>query len=89
MPKLSETTSASAVDADDILYAVIDGNSRAITSGNLIASLTQVKTAPTTTVGAAGDIKGMFAFDSNYLYICTANYTGSANIWKRVDITAW
>jgi membrane-bound ClpP family serine protease len=89
MPKLSETTTSLAVDDNDLFYAVIDGNSRAITAGNLIASLTQVKAAPTTALGAAGDIKGMIAFDTNYFYICTANYTGSANVWKRVDITTW
>ncbi len=89
MPKLSETTTSTIVDKDDLLYAVIDGNSRAITAGNLIASLTQAETAPTTALGAAGDLKGMIAFDTNYLYICTANYTGSANVWKRVAITTW
>jgi hypothetical protein len=89
MPKLSETTTSSAVDNDDLLYAVIDGNSRAITAGNLIASLTQVETAPATALGAAGDIKGMLAFDSSYFYICTANYNGSSNVWKRVAITTW
>jgi hypothetical protein len=89
MPKLSETTTSSAVDSDDLLYAVIDGNSRAITAGNLIASLTQVETAPATALGAAGDIKGMLAFDSSYFYICTANYNGSSNVWKRVAITTW
>ena len=89
MPKLSETTTSSAIDNDDLLYAVIDGNSRAITAGNLIASLTQVKAAPATSLGAAGDIKGMMAFDSSYFYICTANYNGSSNVWKRVAITTW
>jgi hypothetical protein len=89
MPKLSETTTSSAVDNDDLLYAVIDGNSRAITAGNLIASLTQVEAAPATALGAAGDLKGMIAFDTNYFYICTANYTGRANVWKRVAITTW
>ena len=89
MPKLSETSKSLAVDDDDLLYAVIDGNSRAITAGNLIASLTQVKSAPTTSLGTVGDIKGMLAFDSNYFYICTANYNGSSNVWKRVDITTW
>ena len=44
-------------------------------------------TAPSTSNGASGDISGMIAFDSNYIYYCTATYTdGVADIWKRV---AW
>lgn len=89
MPKLSEQTATNSVVSSDVLYVVAGGNSRKITSGNLVASLTQVKSAPTTTVGAAGDKKGMIAFDSNYIYICTADYTGSANVWKRVAISTW
>jgi hypothetical protein len=89
MPKLSEQTATNSAVSADQLYIVASGNSRKITAGNLISSLTQVKTAPTTTVGASGDKKGMIAFDSNYIYICTADYTGSANVWKRVTISTW
>jgi hypothetical protein len=44
-------------------------------------------TAPTNSTGADGDQAGMIAFDSTYIYYCTAAYTdGVADIWKRV---AW
>lgn len=89
MPKLTATTQSNDIDDNDLLYVVADGNSTAVTAGNLIASLTQVKSAPASTIGAAGDKLGMIAFDSNYVYICTANYTGSANVWKRVAISTW
>lgn len=89
MPKLSATTQSNDVDENDLLYVVVDGNSRAVTAGNLIASLTQVKSAPASALGASGDKRGMFAFDTNYVYICTANYSGSANVWKRVAISTW
>jgi aminoglycoside phosphotransferase (APT) family kinase protein len=89
MPKLSEQTATNSVVSSDLLYVVSGGNSRKISAGNVIAALTQVKTAPAATVGAAGDKKGMIAFDTNYLYICTADYTGSANVWKRVALTTW
>ena len=89
MPKLSEQSATNSVVSADTLYVVAGGNSRKITAGNLISSLTQVKTAPTTTVGASGDKTGMIAFDTNYLYLCTADYTGSANVWKRVAISTW
>jgi len=42
---------------------------------------------PTHDTGAPGDVAGMVALDSNWMYYCVANYTtGSAVIWKR---TAW
>lgn len=47
---------------------------------------------PVHSYGAAGDVLGMVAFDSNYLYYCTANYVNnSTDIWKRVALNsaAW
>jgi len=39
---------------------------------------------PAHSYGAAGDKVGMIAFDSTYIYYCTANYVNtSTNIWKR------
>jgi hypothetical protein len=49
-------------------------------------------TAPAHSYGVAGDVAGMVAFDSTYIYYCTANYVNnSTNIWKRVALvaTAW
>jgi hypothetical protein len=44
---------------------------------------------PTTAVGAAGDKAGDVARDSSYLYVCVADYDGSASIWKRVSVASW
>jgi len=41
---------------------------------------------PATSVGAAGDQQGDIAWDASYIYVCTANYDSSSNIWKRVAI---
>lgn len=43
-------------------------------------------TAPASSIGATGDVQGMVAFTSSYIYYCSANYDGSTNIWKRL---AW
>jgi hypothetical protein len=41
-------------------------------------------TVPAHSYGVAGDVAGMVAFDSAYIYFCTANYVdNSTNIWKR------
>lgn len=41
---------------------------------------------PATNIGALGDRAGMIAWNSNYIYVCTANYDGSTIIWKRASI---
>jgi len=47
----------------------------------------RVVAAPGASTGAAGDKAGDLAFDSQYIYYCTVDYTdGIENIWKRV---AW
>jgi hypothetical protein len=40
---------------------------------------------PTHSTGSPGDVKGMSAVDSTYIYYCTANYVNgvTADIWKR------
>jgi hypothetical protein len=46
---------------------------------------------PSTSAGTAGDTAGMLAFDTNYLYVCVADYDTSTEIWRRVafDTTPW
>jgi len=44
---------------------------------------------PLSSVGVDGDTQGMIAWDVNYIYICTGNWDGVANIWKRVGIDTW
>ena len=43
-------------------------------------------TPPTSSVGAAGDLEGMAAYDATYHYYCIANFDGVTNIWRR---SAW
>lgn len=40
-------------------------------------------------IGAAGDVAGMIAVDTNYMYICTADYDGSTVIWKRASFSTY
>ena len=49
------------------------------------------ETPPFTPAGTAGDTAGMIAYDSNYLYVCVADFDSSSEIWKRVafDTTPW
>ena len=43
---------------------------------------------PATSIGSSVDKLGMLAFDSSYIYYCTADYTdGTVNIWNRTAQT--
>lgn len=41
---------------------------------------------PPTNKGVPGDLRGMLAFDDNYIYYCIGPYDGTSTIWKR---SAW
>ena len=49
----------------------------------------QSSKTPASATGASGDTMGMVAWDASYIYVCTANYDGSAAIWRRSAISAW
>ncbi len=55
-----------------------------------IASVVR-QSIPPTLVGESGDIAGMIAFGSspNEIYICTADYNGSTNVWFKVDVAGY
>jgi len=38
-------------------------------------------------IGSPGDKRGDISSDGTYLYICLGDYTGSANIWKKVSLS--
>ena len=44
-------------------------------------------TAPTSSVGVTGDKAGLISWDASYIYVCTAAYDASSNIWKRATLT--
>lgn len=48
-----------------------------------------VSRTPASSIGVSGDKAGMIAWDSNYIYVCVANYDGSSDVWKRVAISSW
>jgi hypothetical protein len=39
--------------------------------------------------GRAGDVAGMMAVDSAYVYVCTGTYNGSSVIWKRAAVSTY
>jgi hypothetical protein len=52
----------------------------------------RVGSVPARSFGAAGDKIGTLAFDTTYIYYCTANYVNNAtNIWRRTahGLSTW
>ncbi len=47
------------------------------------------QTTPTANIGSAGDVAGMIAWDTNYIYICVGTHDGSTAIWKRIVLSTW
>jgi len=39
---------------------------------------------PTSSVGQAGDLAGMYAYDNTFFYYCYSDYDGSSDIWARI-----
>lgn len=70
-------------------YLMFDrGNARPVVSQSGAYKEVVVKqSAPSSSVGAAGDVSGMVSWDASYIYVCIASHDGSSNIWKRAALT--
>lgn len=84
------------LDSPSILHYIFSttdcGTSIEIAPVNRPRKATQLTTTvPVSSVGVQGDLAGTVAVDSTYIYVCTADYDGISNIWKRVTLTggAW
>lgn len=84
------------LDSPSVLHYVFStrdcGTTIEVTPVNRPRKATQiVNDVPTGSVGVPGDRTGSVAFNSTYLYLCTADYDGTSNIWKRVTLNsgAW
>ena len=46
-------------------------------------------TVPTSAIGSTGDVAGIIAFDSEFIYVCVADWDGSSAIWSRTAVETW
>lgn len=73
--------------------ASLDVNGDAIVRGELTIENDTLKIAESRTivsaVGSSGDQMGMIAWDTDYIYVCTADYDGSSVIWRRSLLSSW
>ena len=60
-----------------------------VSAQNSFKQIAMKQTTPSSSVGSSGDAAGMIAWDTDYIYICTATHNGSASIWKRVALSTY
>lgn len=60
-----------------------------VSAQNAFRQVAMKQVPPPTSVGVAGNVTGMVSWDTNYIYVCVANYDGTSAIWKRVQLTSW
>lgn len=72
--------------ATEVDTAITTNNTSFVNVG-LATKQDKFVTAPTSSIGADGDLAGMIATDSSYIYRCVANWDGTTNIWARVALT--
>ena len=78
------------VPADNGIFLLDEQNNYPVVSAqNAFKQVAMKQTTPSSSVGAAGDVAGMIAWDASYIYICTAAHDGSTAIWKRVALSTY
>jgi len=60
-----------------------------VSSSGSFKQVATKQSTPASNVGSAGDVAGMIAWDTNYIYICVGTHDGSTAIWKRVALSTW
>jgi hypothetical protein len=72
------------VDVDELTVSGVPiPNNNAVTPASVTTSLLVVSTQTPASATAPG-VKGTIAWDSNFIYVCTAT-----NTWKQVAIATW
>ena len=84
--KVSELATAANVASTDRVMVLRDpagsASVRTVTMSNFSANIVVSSSAPANS--SATGIAGSIAYDSSYIYICTAT-----NTWKRTAIASW
>jgi hypothetical protein len=68
-------------------------NAGTVSAGNVTVQEGNLTISNTFTIsnsiGSAGDVAGKMVWNGSYIYVCTANYDGVTNIWKRATLNSF
>jgi len=71
------------------IFSSLDcGTTVSVDQANRAQKANQVNTRTPIGIGRVGDKAGTMCSDTNFLYICTADYNGTSQIWKKVALSA-
>ena len=87
--KVSFKTADDNPSENGILLWDDDKNYPVISAQNAFRQVAMQQATPSSSTGAPGNKTGMIAWDSNYIYVCTADYDGSTAIWKRTALATF
>jgi len=68
------------------LYTIDCGTTVYVLPLSNTPKVSHIQTRTPVRIGAQGDLKGAVCVDTNYLYICYADYNGTNNIWSRIAV---
>ena len=76
-----------ATNSNGGINLIPNGTGKVVVEDDSLTILTS--RTPASSIGVTGDTTGMIAWDSSYVYVCTANYDGSTAIWRRSTLSVW
>tara|TARA_B100000902_G_scaffold27337_1_gene32916 strand:- start:3186 stop:3533 length:348 start_codon:yes stop_codon:yes gene_type:complete len=82
--------SSGDIPADNGIFLWDDANNYpVVSSSGAFRQVAMKQATPSSSIGAAGNKAGMLAWNTSYIFVCTADYDGSTAIWKRVALSTW
>ena len=89
LPRLYFKTTEDNPSEDGIILWDTTNKYAVVSHDGEFRQLATKQAAPSSSVGASGDVSGMISWDTNYIYICTGSHDGSTAIWKRVALASY
>lgn len=89
LAKLGHKTSDDNASEDGVILFDKANKQVVVSLDDAFRQVATRQATPTANTGSSGDVAGMVAWDTSYIYICTAAYDGTTAIWKRVALATW
>lgn len=89
LAKLGQKTTDDNPSEDGVILFDRENKYVVVSLADAFRQVATKQPTPSAKTGSSGDVTGMVAWDTSYIYICTADYDGTTAIWKRVALSAW
>ena len=89
LSKLGFKTADDNPSEDGVILWDRENNYVVVSADDAFRQVATRQATPSAKTGSSGDVAGMIAWNTSYIYICTADYDGTTAIWKRVALSTW